>query len=58
VAFVWCPSINDPALDSAFYPGGSYVDWIGWDGYDRKQDPTMLDTQFQTPYFGFPFVGS
>jgi hypothetical protein len=46
VAFVWCPSINGPAFGSAYYPGDSYVDWIGWDGYDRKQDPTMLDTQF------------
>ena len=37
VAFVWCPSINGPTYGSAYYPGDSYVDWIGWDGYDRKQ---------------------
>ncbi len=22
------------------------MDWIAWDGYDRRQDPTMLTTQF------------
>ncbi|HEY5110199.1 MAG TPA: glycosyl hydrolase [Acidimicrobiales bacterium] len=46
VAFVWCPSINGATFGSAYYPGDSYVDWIGWDGYDRRQDPAMLTTQF------------
>jgi hypothetical protein len=46
VAFVWCPSILAPATATADYPGDAYVDWIGWDGYDRRQDPTMLNTQF------------
>jgi hypothetical protein len=44
VAFVWCPSIFSFA--TAYYPGDAFVDWIGWDGYDRRQDPTMLQTQF------------
>ncbi len=44
VAFVWCPSIY--SLGTTYYPGDSYVDWIGWDGYDRKQDPAMLTSQF------------
>jgi len=52
VAFVWCPSINGVTFGSAYYPGDSYVDWIGWDGYDRKQDPTMLNTQF-LPFYNY-----
>ncbi len=46
VAFVWCPSINAPAAAAADYPGDAYVDWIGWDGYDRKQDPSIIKTTF------------
>lgn len=34
VAFVWNPSVTPDA--SAYYPGNSYVDWIGADGYDRS----------------------
>ncbi len=36
VAFVWAPScaIHAPVA-TAFYPGSSYVDWIGCDLYDR-----------------------
>ena len=52
VAFVWCPSIQGTGFASSYYPGNSYVDWIGWDGYDRKQDPTMLNTQF-LPFYSF-----
>ena len=52
VAFVWCPSINGPGFGLTYYPGDAYVDWIGWDGYDRKQDPTMLTTQF-LPFYAF-----
>ena len=48
MAFVWCPSIF--SMGTAYYPGDSYVDWIGWDGYDRKQDPNMLKNQF-LPYY-------
>ena len=51
VAFVWCPSIKGPTR-LAYYPGDAYVDWIGWDGYDRKQDPTMLQTQF-LPFYEY-----
>jgi hypothetical protein len=46
VAFVWCPSISGSTFGSAYYPGDQFVDWIGWDGYDRKQDPTILQSQF------------
>jgi hypothetical protein len=46
VAFVWCPSILAQSIAAEFYPGDAYVDWIGWDGYDRTQSPTMLQTQF------------
>jgi Glycosyl hydrolase family 26 len=46
VAFVWCPSIQGTGFAAPYYPGDSYVDWIGWDGYDRKQDPNMLTDLF------------
>ncbi len=46
VAFVWCPSIAGTDFAAPFYPGDQYVDWIGFDGYDRHQDPNMLDTLF------------
>jgi hypothetical protein len=35
VAFVWCPSgLPSKTPASAYYPGDSYVDWIGVDHYD------------------------
>ena len=46
VAFVWCPSIQGTGFAATFYPGDQYVNWIGFDGYDRHQDPAMLNTQF------------
>ena len=46
VSFVWCPSIVSPDFAAPFYPGDQNVDWIGFDGYDRHQDPNMLTTQF------------
>ena len=46
VAFVWCPSIQGSGFAATYYPGDQYVDWIAWDGYDRKQDPNMLTDQF------------
>ena len=38
VVFVWNPNSTVPknALDpKGFYPGDTYVDWIGWDKYDQ-----------------------
>jgi hypothetical protein len=52
VAFVWCPSINGTAYSSAYYPGDSYVNWIAWDGYDRKQSPTLTTSQF-LPFYDY-----
>jgi Glycosyl hydrolase family 26 len=46
VAFVWCPSVIKADFASAYYPGNQFVDWIGFDGYDRTQDPTILTSQF------------
>lgn len=37
VSFVWCPSVVNQQGLGAYYPGNNYVDWIGVDGYDRKQ---------------------
>ncbi|MGD0882565.1 MAG: hypothetical protein ABSB09_13440 [Acidimicrobiales bacterium] len=52
VAFVWCPSINGTAYSSAYYPGDSYVNWIAWDGYDRKQNPAATTSQF-LPFYDY-----
>ena len=38
VAFVWGPSSMTDA--AAYYPGDKYVDWIGVDGYERRQTGT------------------
>jgi hypothetical protein len=37
-AFVWCPNVGEPAGKAAsdWYPGDSYVDWIGSDAYPRQ----------------------
>jgi mannan endo-1,4-beta-mannosidase len=38
VAFVWCPGITGGlAKMAAYFPGVGYVNWIGVDGYDRRQ---------------------
>jgi Glycosyl hydrolase family 26 len=36
VRWVWCPNISDFVHGSAaaYYPGNSYVDWIGTDGFN------------------------
>jgi hypothetical protein len=40
VAFVWCPSYQafGNGKAAAFYPGDTYVDWVGVDGYARTPD--------------------
>lgn len=40
VAFVWCPSwlAFGNGRAAAFYPGDTYVDWIGVDGYARAPE--------------------
>lgn len=43
---MWCPSIQTTNFAASYYPGNNFVDWIGWDGYDRKQDPNMLTNLF------------
>ena len=52
VAFVWCPSIQGTNYAAPYYPGDSYVDWIGWDGYDRKQSASATLAQFQ-PFYAY-----
>ena len=52
VAFVWCPSIQGSSFATTYYPGDAYVDWIGWDGYDRKQSATATLAQFQ-PFYAY-----
>jgi hypothetical protein len=50
VAFVWCPSIQSMDFAAPYYPGDQYVDWIGFDGYDRQQSSTIITTLFQPFY--------
>ncbi|MYQ81996.1 MULTISPECIES: glycoside hydrolase family 26 protein [unclassified Streptomyces] len=41
VAFVWCPTwraYRETARAEPFYPGDTYVDWIGADGYARPRE--------------------
>jgi len=52
VAFVWCPSIFGGTTSSAYYPGDSYVDWIGWDGYDRTHSASATIAQF-LPFYTY-----
>jgi hypothetical protein len=42
VSFVWCPGVSgvDP---TPYYPGDQYVDWIGFDGYDRTGSTTFTE---------------
>jgi hypothetical protein len=50
VSFVWCPSVQTRTSPTPYYPGDQYVGWIGFDGYDRDQDPTIITTQF-VPFY-------
>jgi hypothetical protein len=46
VRWVWCPNVGSNL--AAVYPGDSYVDWIGLDGYDRGG--TSLQSIFANSY--------
>jgi hypothetical protein len=52
VAFIWAPSTATIAGPmEPFYPGDEYVDWIGADGYSRRQlGLTAFSTQFEHWY--------
>lgn len=52
VAFVWCPSVVSSDFAAPYYPGNAYVDWIAFDGYDRKQNPAIITTEF-LPYYRY-----
>ncbi len=46
VSFVWCPGISGGQIESAqYFPGAAYVDWIGADGYDRKDQGAQAFAQ-------------
>jgi hypothetical protein len=42
VSFVWCPGVSG-ADPTPYYPGDQYVDWIGFDGYDRTGSTTFTE---------------
>ena len=50
VKWVWCPNVrygsNYPLAD--LYPGSSYVDWLGLDGYNWGLDPHLGQPAWQS----------
>ena len=46
-----------PPLQSPTIRANGYVDWIGLDGYDRMQDPTVHPTEFLPFYETWSVVG-
>jgi len=52
VALVWCPGVSGGVTKMAqYFPGASYVDWIGADGYDRKATGTAAFSQVFGPWY-------
>ncbi len=50
VAFVWSPSVQKDAMQ--YYPGDTYVDWIGVDGYDRKGQGKAAFSDVFSSFYG------
>lgn len=58
VAFVWCPSVAKVAATPlTYFPGTSYVTWIGMDGYDRTSTPTQSIALWRSFYAKFSGYG-
>ncbi len=67
VVWVWCPNNGSSPNESwnvpeAYYPGDSYVDWIGFDGYNFGTTQTWSNwitffDVFNTLYFKFKDYG-
>jgi beta-mannanase len=58
VAFVWAPSAAVHAPSAvAFYPGSAYVDWIGFDLYDRPNRPLGFAPTFAPTYATYASYG-
>ncbi len=60
VAMLWVPMVggnpNIPALEpGAYFPGRSWVDWVGTDFYSRYPNWSGL-ASFYAAYPGYPFV--
>ena len=53
VALVWCPGVSSGLTRmEPFFPGASYVDWIGADGYDRQSTGAAAFSQVFGPWYG------
>ena len=52
VTWVWCPNVDiDGTLPfSVYYPGDSYVDWVGLDGYNWNTPWRSFDQVFASSY--------
>jgi hypothetical protein len=54
VAFVWCPSANKSPYAANFvdyYPGNSYVDWIGGDAYSTAYQARPNFPKLWKPFY-------
>jgi hypothetical protein len=54
VAFVWCPSANRSKYATNFadyYPGNSYVDWIGGDAYSNPNQGSPSFPTLWKPFY-------
>jgi hypothetical protein len=53
-AFAWVVAGRDPGADAdQFYPGGTYVDWVGEDGYARNTGAGSTPTPFADIFDAF-----
>ena len=50
VKWVWCPNVRYGSLYplADLYPGASYVDWLGLDGYNWGSDPHLKVPEWQS----------
>jgi beta-mannanase len=52
VSFVWNPGVTGGVAQMApFFPGAAYTDWIGADGYDRKDQGAAGFGQVFGPWY-------
>ncbi len=56
VTWVWCPNISDTGTTplAQLYPGDSYVDWLGLDGYNWYTRQAMPWLSFSQVFSGTP----
>jgi hypothetical protein len=59
ISFFWCPNYYTTAFEpgikdpTPWYPGDQYVDWVGWDGYQRAAAPAAKSDVYWSPMTRF-----